>query len=193
MMETSYFILHSIRRAPNCIVRPANQMGIRGRHSDNPKNSWPDLHNKIFLITSWQWQPAWPGQSIKHTTATFSPQEETEPTKPFTFKPFIRHFNKGVLFWGLILQCFVLYQSLSLIKKIERSFSWKVTTKETFNRNNNNMINMTIKITPIKTGRREEGALSICMTYLILCIYFYNYGLPGFLHKYYLDKKTQNI
>lgn len=35
-----------------------------------------------------------------------------------------------------------------------------------FNRNNN-MTNMTIKITPIKIGRREERALSICITYLM--------------------------
>lgn len=126
MMETSYFILHSIRGAPNCIVRPANQTGIRGRRSDNPKNSWLDLHNKIFLITSQQWQAAWPGQSIKHTPETFSSREETNPTKPIT--QLIRHFNKGVLFWGLILQCFVLYHSYILIKlkKTESSFSWKV-------------------------------------------------------------------
>lgn len=96
-----------------------------------------------------------------------------------------------MLLWGLILQCFVLYQSLSLIKleKIESSFSWKVITKDSFNRNNNNMTNMTIKITPIKIGRREEGALSICITYLIFCVYFYSNGWPGFFDKYYLDKK----
>lgn len=48
---------------------------------------------------------------------------------------------------------------------------------------------MTIKITQIKRGRREEGALSICMIYLIIYVYFYSYGWPGFFEKYYLDKK----
>lgn len=51
---------------------------------------------------------------------------------------------------------------------------------------------MTIKITSIKTGRREEGALSICMTHSIVCVYFYSYGWPGFFDKYYLDKKNPN-